>query len=156
VYGQPFDPSTKCGFDADFATGLFDYHLHHVLRFAPVDIGQRITNFSFTFRNKREAGQFSGLLETIVPYLHLAILRSYGLMDDKPLHVVPQELTLRQREILKWLIEGKTGWEIGQILHIAERTVKFHVQNLMHKFGAINKHQLIANAFQKLTNIQNG
>ncbi len=149
IYGQPFDPRTKCGFDPDFATMLFDYNLHHVLRFAPIDIGQRVTNFSFAFRNRREAGQFSGLLETVVPYMHLALIRVYGLMDDKPLHVIPQELTLRQREILRWLIEGKTDWEIGEILHIAERSVKFHVQNLMRKFEAMNRYQLIANVFQR-------
>lgn len=50
-------------------------------------------------------------------------------------------LTARERECLRWSAEGKTAWEIGQILSIAERTVVFHVNNVIQKLGATNKTQ---------------
>ena len=148
-YKQPFDSRTKCGFDSDFASMLFDHNLHYVLRCAPIDLGQRVTNLSLTFRNRKEACQFSGIVEALAPYLHQAILRVYSPSKDKFLQSVPVGLSLREREILKWLIEGKSNWEIGVIFRISERTAKYHVQNLMRKFGATNRYQLVANAFEK-------
>lgn len=58
----------------------------------------------------------------------------------------PIALTNREVEILKWTVEGKTAWEIGSILNIAERTVNFHIQNVMEKFGVHNKTQAAAKA----------
>jgi len=55
-------------------------------------------------------------------------------------------LTARERECLKWAADGKTAWEIGQILAIAERTVVFHLNNVMQKLGASNKTQAIVRA----------
>ncbi|MEW6058506.1 MAG: LuxR C-terminal-related transcriptional regulator [Bdellovibrionota bacterium] len=148
-YKHPFDSNTKCGFDGDFVSMLFDHNLHNVLRCAPVDMGLRVTNLSLTFRNRKEAWQFSGLVEAVAPYIHQALLRVYGPSKDKFSQSVPVGLSLREREILKWLIEGKGNWEIGHILHISERTVKFHVQQLMRKLGAMNRSQLVANACQQ-------
>lgn len=58
----------------------------------------------------------------------------------------PVPLTEREIEILKWTIDGKTAWEIGQILRISERTVNFHLQNVMTKFGVHNKTHAAAKA----------
>jgi LuxR family quorum-sensing system transcriptional regulator SolR len=55
-------------------------------------------------------------------------------------------LTARERECLKWAADGKTAWEIGQILSIAERTAVFHVNNVVQKLGAANKTQAIVRA----------
>jgi DNA-binding CsgD family transcriptional regulator len=38
-------------------------------------------------------------------------------------------LTPRQRECLHWVGAGKSDWEIGEILNIAEATVHSHVEN---------------------------
>lgn len=48
-------------------------------------------------------------------------------------------LTLREREMLAWTADGKTAYEIGKIFGIAERTVKFHLQNAVVKLDAMNK-----------------
>ena len=55
-------------------------------------------------------------------------------------------LTSRERECLRWSADGKTAWEIGHILNIAERTVVFHVNNVIKKLGAANKTQAIVRA----------
>jgi LuxR family transcriptional activator of conjugal transfer of Ti plasmids len=58
----------------------------------------------------------------------------------------PGVLTDREVEILRWTIDGKTAWEIGHILKISERTVNFHLQNVMSKFGVHNKTHAAAKA----------
>lgn len=47
-------------------------------------------------------------------------------------------LSPREREILKWVSAGKTYAEVSIILSIAERTVKFHMSNVMKKLGVNN------------------
>ena len=51
----------------------------------------------------------------------------------------PQELTAREREMLRWTADGKTSGDIAQITGIAERTVNFHLNNAVAKLGAANK-----------------
>jgi DNA-binding CsgD family transcriptional regulator len=48
-------------------------------------------------------------------------------------------LTGKEIECLRWCKEGKTNWEIGEILGISEKTVEFHLSNTMRKFGASNR-----------------
>ncbi|MGY2811956.1 helix-turn-helix transcriptional regulator [Bradyrhizobium sp. USDA 4506] len=64
-------------------------------------------------------------------------LRYCELIDRrKPEAVV---LTSQEIECLKWCKEGKTNWEIGEILGISQKTVEFHVGNSMRKLGAGNR-----------------
>ncbi|PTB20180.1 LuxR family transcriptional regulator [Trinickia symbiotica] len=56
------------------------------------------------------------------------------------------ELTPRESEVLRWTGEGKTACEIGQILNISERTVNFHVNNVLLKLNATNKVQAVVKA----------
>ncbi|MSO96839.1 MAG: LuxR family transcriptional regulator [Rhodospirillaceae bacterium] len=58
----------------------------------------------------------------------------------------PTSLTDREVEILRWTIDGKTAWEVAKILKITERTVNFHLQNVMSKFGVHNKTHAAAKA----------
>jgi DNA-binding CsgD family transcriptional regulator len=48
-------------------------------------------------------------------------------------------LTRKEIECLRWCKEGKTNWEIGEILDISEKTVEFHMRNSMRKLGATNR-----------------
>ena len=53
-------------------------------------------------------------------------------------------LTVRERDALALVAEGKTDWEISVILGIAEATVRFHVDNARRKLGAVNRAQAVA------------
>jgi DNA-binding CsgD family transcriptional regulator len=53
-------------------------------------------------------------------------------------------LTPREREVLSWVAEGKTAWEIGEILNIAKRTVDEHIKNTCRKLDAVNRPQAVA------------
>lgn len=57
-------------------------------------------------------------------------------------------LTPRELEALRWTMEGKTAWEVGDVLGIAERTAVLHVNNATHKLGCVNKHQAVLKALR--------
>lgn len=51
----------------------------------------------------------------------------------------PVVLTSREAEVVRWTADGKTSFEISVILGIAERTVNFHLNNVMSKLDTHNK-----------------
>ena len=68
------------------------------------------------------------------------LLRAQILPDDL--------LTTREIECLNWAAEGKSDWEIGQILHISSKTVNYHIENIKRKFGVPTRVQAIVSAFR--------
>jgi DNA-binding CsgD family transcriptional regulator len=58
------------------------------------------------------------------------------------------KLTRRETEVLKWISNGKTTWEISVILLVSQATIAFHVKNLMHKLGVHNRQQAIVVALK--------
>jgi LuxR family quorum sensing-dependent transcriptional regulator len=50
-----------------------------------------------------------------------------------------RHLTAREREVLQWVAQGKSAWEIGAILSIAKRTVDEHAATASRKLGAVNR-----------------
>ena len=59
------------------------------------------------------------------------------------------ELSRREQEVLSSLLENMSNKEIGNKLNISERTVKFHVSNLLSKFGVRRRADLILLCYQK-------
>lgn len=57
-------------------------------------------------------------------------------------------LTRRELETLRWTLDGKTAWEIGRILSIAEDTVARHAYNATQKLGCANKHHAAVKALR--------
>jgi len=53
-------------------------------------------------------------------------------------------LTAREREILALLAEGLSNRAAGERLGISERTVKFHVGEILARLGATNRAQAVA------------
>jgi DNA-binding NarL/FixJ family response regulator len=58
-------------------------------------------------------------------------------------------LSRREQEVLDLLLENLSNKEIASKLNIAERTVKFHVSNLLNKFGVRRRADLILLTFQR-------
>ncbi len=59
------------------------------------------------------------------------------------------DLSGREIEVLRWLKEGKSNWEISMILKISERTVKYHVKNICAKLDAINRTHAVVIAIDR-------
>ncbi|GAO79324.1 MULTISPECIES: helix-turn-helix transcriptional regulator [unclassified Sphingopyxis] len=56
---------------------------------------------------------------------------------------VPQTLTRREVQCLRWAAAGKTDGEIGIILSLSVSTVRFHLRNAAGKLGATGRAQSI-------------
>lgn len=80
------------------------------------------------------------ILKNIVPQLHQTLERL--VKHKKGNSLVP--LSKREQEILKWAANGKSNWDISIILGISERTVEFHLTNIMQKLDAVNRSHAVA------------
>ncbi len=57
-------------------------------------------------------------------------------------------LTERELTCLQWVAIGKTSWETGRILGLAERTINFHIQNACRKLGVHGRQAAITAAMR--------
>ncbi|MFG2605985.1 LuxR C-terminal-related transcriptional regulator [Streptomyces sp. NPDC048514] len=55
-------------------------------------------------------------------------------------------LTTREQEIFELVIKGMSNQEVADTLVLSERTIKFHVSNLLRKLGVRNRTQAIVYA----------
>jgi DNA-binding NarL/FixJ family response regulator len=62
---------------------------------------------------------------------------------------LPDNLTTRERQVLKLIAEGKTSKDIADLLFISARTVERHRANLMDKLGLKKTADLVKYAIQK-------
>jgi DNA-binding NarL/FixJ family response regulator len=60
-----------------------------------------------------------------------------------------KRLTKREREVLTLLAQGRSNKQIAAVLHVTERTAKFHVGAIMRKLDATNRTEAVALAAQQ-------
>jgi LuxR family quorum-sensing system transcriptional regulator CciR len=53
------------------------------------------------------------------------------------------QLTPRQRDCVALVAQGKSDWEIGQVLGISESTVHKHIEDAKRRFGVSTRVQLV-------------
>jgi DNA-binding CsgD family transcriptional regulator len=51
--------------------------------------------------------------------------------------------------VLLWMKQGKTNWEIAQIVGVTERTVRFHVEGIFMKLDVNSRTQAVAVAMEQ-------
>jgi DNA-binding NarL/FixJ family response regulator len=103
---------------------------------------------------KKEADQFLvDAVRAVVrgePFLTNAAQRALvreWMADDSTGPVEP--LTPREQEVLKLIAEAHTNREIGEILHLAEKTVESHRGNLLRKLGMRDRVELVRYAIRR-------
>jgi DNA-binding CsgD family transcriptional regulator len=90
----------------------------------------------------------AAIVEFLAAHLHLAV-SGVRQGEAEPEAAAPVVLSGREREVIAWLQEGKSSWDISVILGISESTVNFHVYNVMRKLGAKNRPQALAIAARR-------
>ena len=65
--------------------------------------------------------------------------------------VGPARLSRREREVLDALLENLSNKEIASKLNMSERTAKFHVSNLLAKYGVRRRADLILLTYTQLS-----
>lgn len=107
--------------------------------------GTKGSLFSFAGSSIERHVRNETILKHIIPHLHQSLMRILKLMDKKR----PLSLSIREKEVLIWLKEGKSSWDISRILHVSERTVNFHIENIMRKLDAVNRTHAVAIAIEQ-------
>jgi DNA-binding CsgD family transcriptional regulator len=102
----------------------------------------RCTYLAFSNFDLENQAKLRMIMDLLGSHLHLAYLRCVGAGKHLPLKVI--DLTKKEAEVVKWLCEGKTNWEISIILHMSERTVRFHLDNLYRKLGVQSRFSVVA------------
>jgi DNA-binding CsgD family transcriptional regulator len=85
-------------------------------------------------------------MKLLTPHLHFALARVLATVDDYhgSLSKSKKALSERQREILHWLHEGKTNWEIAKILDLSELNVKYHIDQIFQKLEVRSRAHAVA------------
>ena len=121
-----------------------DYGLKTGYSYGLKDAGSnRLSLFSFGGRSIRNSIRTAGIVQRLVPHLHQTLLRIAAKMKETG-PASRASLSPREKEVLKWVKAGKTTWDISVILSISERTVKFHIQNILQKVHAVTRSQAVA------------
>jgi LuxR family transcriptional regulator, quorum-sensing system regulator CviR len=103
--------------------------------------------FSFAGLSTQKDNRNRAILEYLTPHLHQTLWRIASLSSD--IGGAGFAISLREREVLNWIKEGKTSWEISKILQISERTVNFHVHNILSKLQATSRGHALAIAMEQ-------
>lgn len=82
-----------------------------------------------------------GTLSLLAGFIHEAMTRD---CRDVMSHRPSTKLTHRERECLTLAARGLTSADIALKLRITERTVNFHIGNILAKLGALNRGEAIA------------
>ena len=104
------------------------------------------------------AGASGYLLKDVLPDVLLDTIRR---VHAGKTHLAPElaqklaerignnDLTVRESEILNLIVDGKSNGEISEMLHIAESTVKFHINNLFGKLGVNDRAKAVVIAVRR-------
>jgi len=95
----------------------------------------------------RATRQLTGLIADVQLFAVYASEAMGRLVGDSNVEDGPK-LARRELECLSWTMEGKTAWEVAQILKVAESTVVCYLRNAARKLGCSGKHQAVARAMR--------
>lgn len=85
---------------------------------------------------------FKGEMYLSTPISHTLITDYLQTRSDKPTDSL-ESLSLRENEILRLVVEGKTSAEIGKCLHLSPKTVESYRSRMMQKLGISDLPELI-------------
>ncbi|CAN5353274.1 hypothetical protein BH11PSE11_BH11PSE11_22290 [soil metagenome] len=137
--------------DADFPAPwvrTFNKHeLRNTIGHGVLDMQGALSSYFIFSRMPGEVGaQQVYLLKLIVPHLHMALVRVLATFEDLSVYpgAIHSLLSERQRQIIRWLHEGKTNWEVARILGMTEKNVKYHIEQILLKLDVCNRTQAVA------------
>lgn len=81
----------------------------------------------------------------VSPEMLAHVMNSLTKPDRKP---GTDELTQRELDVLRLLVEGMSGDDIGERLHVSVNTVRNHTQNILEKLDAHSKLEAVTKALR--------
>ena len=105
--------------------------------------GTEASLFSISGRSIERHVRTEECLKYVIPHMHQVIARIAGTIPrDRKVYLTP-----REREVIRWVAQGKSSWDISIIMGVSERTVNFHVNSIMQKLEAVTRAHAVAIAF---------
>jgi DNA-binding NarL/FixJ family response regulator len=109
---------------------------------------EAIRTWASAFLLKKSAGSelVKAIHEVLKGKSYVAAGLSVNLAENRTREARPPQtkrLTIRQREVLQLLAEGRTMKEAAKLLGLTARTVAFHKYKMMHEFGIKNNSDLV-------------
>jgi DNA-binding CsgD family transcriptional regulator len=133
----------------DFVAAARHFGLHNGMAIGCADRTDTFVAFcSFVGDRDLDAERVGPLVQYLGAYILQALRRTAP-------HIVPavtqrlEDLSSRELTILMWMKAGKTNWEIGKILGVRERTIRFHVERIFAKLDVVSRSQAVAVAMNK-------
>jgi len=83
------------------------------------------------------------------PSVTRLLIEDYRRVGGRDIHDPYEQLTDRERDVLKLVAEGYTTQEIADMLVVSPKTVEGHRTNLMAKLGIRNRTELVKYALRK-------
>ncbi len=93
-----------------------------------------------------EAMELEPAVRQIVQILARQALESVLRTQTDRHHSQKPLLSEREREVLRWVADGKTSWEVSRILSISQHTVLTHQRNAKQKLEAVNNVHAVVKA----------
>ncbi len=126
-----------------------DFGLRNIAAYGVIDLeGRKGSYFSFSRLPGPLIPRHGSLLELIVPYLHQALLAA--IKDGQRIGTNASQslvaLSGREKEVLAWMVAGKTNREIASMLKRSEPTIRNQVHAILTKLGAANRTQAVSKA----------
>ncbi|MDB5936300.1 MAG: Helix-turn-helix transcriptional regulator [Massilia sp.] len=101
------------------------------------------TLFALCGWNTPPGARHAYFLALLLPHLHMALLRlsesGVRAAVADAADTIARPLSARETEILGWVREGKSNYEVGCILGISALTVKNHLQRIYRTLGVSNR-----------------
>ncbi|MCC6141562.1 MAG: autoinducer binding domain-containing protein [Nitrospira sp.] len=113
------------------------------------------TYFALSNFDQRQIWKLRSMMQILAPHFHLAYMRATTWAQGPHPSTKRVDLTAREEEIMRWVAEGKTNWEISMILKVSLNTIKFHLKNIYQKLGGVeNRWSAVAQWQYASTEIQ--
>ena len=139
------DIDKKCGFNYPVSVSANDFNMHDGWTCGSVDPSTMDCHGFYLGSDKVDNSvRTYKIIEYITPFLTQAFQRLLSTTRTNPVG-----LTKREIEVLNWVKEGKSSWEISLIISCSKRTVDFHIKNIKIKLNAVNRPQAVATGLQK-------
>jgi len=103
-----------------------------------------------------EAAQFRTMIEAvargeaaITPATAARIIRHLARLGTVADEAIPDQLTVRELEVLRLVTAGRRNKEIALELGISENTVKYHLRNILEKLHAQSRTEVATRALRE-------
>ncbi len=123
-----------------------DFGLHEGVTYPILGYSGYVAGATFAGPRFDPDPEFRAALSLVAAYAHSRMLHIHreGRRPQEPVI-----LTAREREVLRWAAQGKSDWEIGEILCISEHTAQKHIENVKRKLGVSKRIQAVVEAVKR-------